>query len=109
MSIAFLPIAFGLFAGIAAAGFMLYEKQKPLRIPSFLTFLGEASYSIYLIHYAALSVSAKIAHRLWLQHPVPIWIPAGILLVFAVTSGIALHIFVERPLLQYLPRTIRTS
>jgi hypothetical protein len=35
-----LPLAFGLFAGIAAAGFMLYEKENNLRIRSFLIFLG---------------------------------------------------------------------
>jgi exopolysaccharide production protein ExoZ len=105
-SMPFLSIAFGLFAGMAAAGFMLYEKQRVLRVPVFLTFLGEASYSIYLIHYTTLSLSAKIVHRLWLLHPVPIWIPAGILLTVAVASGIALHVFVERPLLQRFPRAI---
>jgi peptidoglycan/LPS O-acetylase OafA/YrhL len=105
-SIPFPPVAFGLFAGMTAAGFMLYEKQRMLRIPAFLTFLGEASYSIYLIHYTTLSVSAKIVHRLWLLHPVPLWIPAGILLAVAIASGIALHVFVERPLLQRIPRAI---
>jgi exopolysaccharide production protein ExoZ len=99
-------LVFGLFAGIAATGFMLYEKQRGLRIPAFLIFLGEASYSIYLIHYTVLSLSAKIVHKVWLLYPVPIWIPAAILLTGAVASGIALHVFVEKPLLQRLPRAI---
>jgi exopolysaccharide production protein ExoZ len=108
-SISGLPIVFGLFAAMAAAGFMLYEKQSTLRIPPFLIFLGEASYSIYLVHYTTLSVSAKIVHRLWLLHPVPLWIPAGILLTVAVASGIALHLFVEKPLLERLPRAVVTT
>jgi exopolysaccharide production protein ExoZ len=101
-----LALALGLCAGIAATGFMLFEKERTLRIPSFLIFLGEASYSIYLIHYTTLSISAKVVHRLWLLHPVPIWIPGALLFVIAVASGIALHIFVETPLLGRIPRAI---
>jgi exopolysaccharide production protein ExoZ len=101
-----LQLAFGLCAGIAATGFMLCEKQRILRIPSVLTFLGEASYSIYLIHYTALSISAKIVHRVWLLHPVPIWLTGVVLWVIALTSGILLHLFVEKPILRIIPRTV---
>jgi exopolysaccharide production protein ExoZ len=101
-----LPLVFGVCAGIAAAGFMLCEKQGGLRIHSFLLFLGEASYSVYLIHYTALSVSAKIVHKLWLLHPVPVWIPGAFLFITAVASGVALHICVEKPLLRRIPRGI---
>jgi exopolysaccharide production protein ExoZ len=101
-----LPLYFGFFAGIAAAGLMLYEKQRGLKIPPFLIFLGEASYSIYLIHYTALSISAKLVHRLWLLHPISICIPAALLFIIALVSGIALHIVVERPLLALIPRSI---
>jgi peptidoglycan/LPS O-acetylase OafA/YrhL len=57
--------------------------------------LGEAAYSVYLIHYTALSVSAKIVHKLWLLHPVPGWISGAFLFITSVASGIALHIFVK--------------
>lgn len=101
-----LPLVFGFFAGIAATGLMFYEKQKKLPLPKFLLFLGDASYSIYLIHYATLSLFAKVVYRAWLRHPVPLWMPGAVLVVIALGSGIALHVVVERPLLRRLPRTI---
>jgi exopolysaccharide production protein ExoZ len=107
-NVSFLPLAFGLCAGMVASGLMLYEKQRDIRTPAFLSLLGDASYSIYLIHYAALSLTAKVVFRLWRVHSVPVWVGAGILLIIAVTSGVALHILVEKPLLRWLPRAIKT-
>lgn len=101
-----ISLFFGLFAGTAATGLMLLEKHRKLHVPNFLIFLGEASYSIYLIHYTALSASAKLVHKVWLIHPVPLWIPAATLAIIALISGIALHVVVERPLLQRIPRNI---
>jgi exopolysaccharide production protein ExoZ len=102
-----LSLAFGGFSALTMMGLMLLEKTGPLRFPRFLIFLGDASYSIYLVHYTALSASAKIVYRTWLRHPVPMAVPFVAMALTALGFGIAVHLLVEKPLLRLLPRTLR--
>ena len=69
-----------------------------------LRLLGDASYSIYLIHYPALSAGCKAIHRLTPTAP-----PSLVFIVIstlAVVFGVALHICVERPTLELLRRRL---
>ncbi|MCU1321232.1 MAG: putative acyltransferase [Acidobacteriaceae bacterium] len=102
-----LSLAFGAFSAVALMGLMLLETATRLKFPRFLIFLGDASYSIYLVHYTALSATAKIVYRFCLRHPVPMPIPFAAMALMALGFGIAVHMLVERPLLRLLPRTIR--
>jgi len=93
---------YAISSAITVLGFMLLEKTVTLPIPAFLMFLGDASYSLYLVHYMVLSAAAKFIYPLWRHHPVPLAIPFTALMLIAVASGIAVHLFVERPLLRWL-------
>jgi peptidoglycan/LPS O-acetylase OafA/YrhL len=84
------------------AGLIEAERRGRLRTPRWLIFLGDASYSIYLVHFCALSVVAKLAKTAALDA----WVP-HVLLLFAlaaaaVGTGCLFHIAVERPLLRLL-------
>lgn len=100
-------LAFGAFAGMTLMGLMLLEKTTQLSFPRFLIFLGDASYSVYLIHYTALSVAAKIFYRLWLRYPVPMAVPFAAMTFLALGFGIAVHLLIEQPLLRLIPRSLK--
>ena len=83
---------------------MQLEKAGRLKISGFLIFLGDASYSLYLVHYFALSLAAKVLYPVWVRHPVPLFLPFSLLILVALTAGVGVHLLLERPLLARLPR-----
>jgi peptidoglycan/LPS O-acetylase OafA/YrhL len=58
-------------------------------------FLGRASYSIYLIHFAVLSVAVKLLMPLHL----PLWLNMGLSVLAVLVIGSLLYQWVERPML----------
>ena len=101
-----LSLAFGAFSALALMGLMVLETTRRVHFPRFLTFLGDASYSVYLVHYTALSAAAKIIYPVWLRHPVPIAIPFAAMALTALGFGIGVHLLVEKPLFRLLPKTL---
>lgn len=99
---------FGLGAALAIPGAATLERRRPFRMPSSLVLLGEASYSIYLVHFPTISLMAKLAR--FAQGRVP---DAALFLAITATAigvGIAFHIVVERCLLalfSWQPMTVR--
>lgn len=75
------------------------ESARGWKPPRPLILLGDASYSIYLVHAAVISVVAQLNHML-----LPGLIPP--LLLFTVTAtasvvaGVVFHLLIERPLLR---------
>jgi len=99
-------VTVGLIAGVGAAcillGAALLERRSHLTVPRWLALLGDASYSIYLIHFMVISAVARFAYAHWRHLPVPIggWM---LLLIIAGTGvGVVTHYGVERPLLRAL-------
>jgi len=95
-----------LIAGAGAAFLVLgaarLEEQGKLVVSGGLRFMGDASYSIYLIHYPFFMFMAPVAYKLWLRFPVPIAVPFVLLTLSAIAVGSAMHVYVERPLLKRL-------
>lgn len=88
--------AFGIVLGLAQAerqGYVFGQAR-------WLQLLGNASYAIYLVHYPLLSGVYKAAQAAGLSGPA--WAPLTytVGLVGAIATGVALHWWVERPLLQ---------
>lgn len=81
------------FAAIILATIRL-EAEGRLRVPSWLLFLGAASYAIYLVHGVAISIAGRILSG---QH----W---SVVLTLAIASGVLAGVtyfwLVERRLLQ---------
>jgi peptidoglycan/LPS O-acetylase OafA/YrhL len=103
------PILYGLLSAILASGLIQMERAGRLRVPQALVFLGDASYSLYLIHYMALSAGAKVLFQLWLRRPFPLPVVFVVLLCIALGAGIGLHLALERVLLKLLPRKLSAN
>lgn len=91
------------FGSILYAAIVLEEKGH-LRIPKFLNFLGDASYSIYLVHVPILSLALKICMRLNALRFVSVEVIYFVAFTGAIAGACLAHILIERPLLHFLRR-----
>jgi exopolysaccharide production protein ExoZ len=73
------------------------ETSGRLKIPAILTFLGAASYSIYLAHAFSISLAARLVRG------EPYWVVAIATAAFGLLGGLAYFFIVERPLLRVAP------
>jgi peptidoglycan/LPS O-acetylase OafA/YrhL len=93
-----LLLAFGLT--LIVIGFAVAEQSSAARWPALLMLLGNASYSIYLVHSPLLSLSQRFAVRLGLDWPGA--------MVFGVSCGVVAGLVyyrvVERPSLRFFRR-----
>ena len=89
------PLIWGLPAMLIVAGALGLERSGGVGRSPALMALGDASYSIYLIH---LPASAVVAHILGINPPW-LFIPAAI--AASTLAGLACHRWVERPLIRW--------
>ncbi|MFW2831116.1 acyltransferase family protein [Sphingomonas sp. ID0503] len=84
-------------------GAILYERDRVFTPPALLLLLGDASFSIYLVHSPVLSVAAAVNHKLFpgLLPPELVFIVTAIV---AVAAGVLAYLLIERPLLAVLNR-----
>lgn len=99
----------GLGSTLALLGAAELETQGRLRTHRWLAFLGDASYSIYLIHFPVVSTVARIAFRLDPQPRLPLGLWMLLMFAAGTIAGCLLHVFVERPLLKWLGRPHRPA
>ncbi len=82
---------------ILIVGFAKLERDAILLWPSFLLLLGDASYSIYLVHNPLLSVSQRIVGKFEIY-----WVGAMVFGVFvSLLIGLLYFLSVERPAITY--------
>lgn len=81
-------------------GLVLVERRWPVRAPGAMTRLGDASYSLYLLHWPVMRLVAP-----WVVPTAALVWPGGLLLVLVATvASLALYALVERPVLRWLRR-----
>lgn len=102
-------MAVRLIAGVGAAGALMgaveMERRGGWKIPDLMSFLGDASYSIYLAHFMVVSTVARIGYAHWGKLPIPSAAWVGVLVLCGTGAGIVVHLLVERPLLRRLGRS----
>lgn len=96
-------IIFGLASG---------ELEGRFKCAKFFTFLGGASYSVYLIHFLALSFFIKVVMWLGFEKWFSLGIVFWILVCLATSVGMLFYLLIERPLLtvlrqRLLPRRVQ--
>jgi peptidoglycan/LPS O-acetylase OafA/YrhL len=84
---------------LGAASIDLYRR---VRLHPTLLCLGEASYSIYLIHYPCLSLLLKVAFAAHLERLVGSTITLVLIAVIAVGIGSLTYRYIEKPLTNFL-------
>ena len=95
LPLARLAFAFGL--ALVVIGFALFERGATLAWPALLLLMGNASYSIYLIHNPLLSITQRLFGRLDAG-----WLAALLLGVTAsLLAGVLYYWLVERPALGF--------
>ena len=99
-------LSYGIASMLMILGGVLWERRRRRAMPSMLLLMGDASYSIYLTHYALLDLFLKGALAL----AIPALIGSSLTAVLATASslgiGVLLYLGVERPLLTYLRKRI---
>lgn len=101
-------LAFGLPAVLVILGLVGLEREGRVRLPSFLVFLGGASYAIYLIHGVVLAGTIHALSRT-LPREVPLEVVLLLLVAAGVAAGCLYYRFVERPLMEGLGRRFLAS
>jgi exopolysaccharide production protein ExoZ len=99
-----LNVLYGVAGALLILGFVTTERDSGFSVPRVLTFLGEASYSIYLVHYSALSVVIKLVTKMSGRLHLADWAVFVISALLALLAGVSFHLLVERPLMDRLPR-----
>lgn len=87
---------YGLPAALLMIGLLYLERQGKLFIPTFMRFLGDASYSIYLSHFFIISAVARLIHS---EH-IGIFIASAVPMAFL--GGAIAYYYLEKPLLKRL-------
>jgi exopolysaccharide production protein ExoZ len=99
-------LLYGIGSAMTLAGLVSLEQDGRIRIPGVVRMIGDASYSIYLVHLPVLSLLALLHVHTWIFAIVPTTVSFVLLIVLAVLPGIATHFVLERPLLRLLnPRS----
>jgi peptidoglycan/LPS O-acetylase OafA/YrhL len=80
----------------------LLEINKTINIPKIFTSLGEASYSIYLAHYACLSMLVKAALIGKLNAWISLNFLMSLIVLITIFLGCMFNFYIEKPLLTYL-------
>jgi exopolysaccharide production protein ExoZ len=96
-------------SAIALAGLVEAERSGLLRAPRFLAHVGDAAYAIYLTHFPALSLLAKITKTLQLD----LYVPGLALYVLHVIATIGIgwlcHRLFEHPIHMWTKRFFRRA
>ena len=90
----------GVFCATGAAaivvGLILLEQHGRIQVANGLAFLGSASYSIYLVHFSAITLFAVLLTHL---HAIPLNnVVFAVAAAFGVSAGVAFDQIVDRPI-----------
>ena len=97
---------FGVVAALLIIAATSIDLKDSPRIPYVLIFLGDASYSIFLIHGPVVSASTKIVQTANLGKYFDGFFAPALVALFAVVLGCIFYSLIEKPLTVYLRKNI---
>jgi len=97
---------FGVLAALLIIAATSIDLKDSPKIPYFLIFLGDASYSIFLTHMPVISVITKILQKANLGKYFDGFFAPALLAVFAVVFGCIFYSLIEKPLTVFMRKNI---
>jgi exopolysaccharide production protein ExoZ len=91
-------VVWGIPAALIVLALALTENTKPVADRRHLRFLGDASYSVYIVHGVVLSAMVSVVHHAGI--PKIVMIPVGG--PVAVVAGLVVYRYLEKPMTTYL-------
>jgi peptidoglycan/LPS O-acetylase OafA/YrhL len=91
-------LGYTLGSAVVLSGLVQAERSGLIQPPRWIIYLGNASYSIYLVHFLGLSILAKIAKAAQLDFYIPGTVLFCLHVVGAITIGCLFHHVVEHPI-----------
>jgi peptidoglycan/LPS O-acetylase OafA/YrhL len=91
-------------SAVMVLGLVEAERSGLLQTPRWLAYLGDAAYSIYLVHFLVLSAFAKLVKALALDQHLPEMPLFFLHVALAIAAGCLCHRFIEHPLHQWSRR-----
>lgn len=104
-SLLILPVSLGFM--LLMLGLALLEISREVKVGKLGMLLGSASYSIYLVHSAPISVIVALHGKLPVIRDIPVAVMFLPTLIIAVAAGVVAHLVVEKPLLGWLQKPLR--
>ncbi|MEO1398905.1 MAG: acyltransferase family protein, partial [Pseudomonadota bacterium] len=92
-----LPLIYGLGAALMMVGLT----RGALPSPRWLTFLGDASYSIYLVHLPAMNILAVFLKRAGIHEVLPPLAMLTLVVTLVTVIGCVVHVMIEKPLMAW--------
>ena len=90
-------------------GLVEVERSHAARAPAALRFLGDASYSIYLLHFPVLDVFIKLFHSLRAERYMSFGVMFCAVVITTILISLLFYKFVERPLLGFVNKVVGTG
>ena len=102
-------IAYAASSAAMLYGAAILDRTGAWTVPRWAVALGSASYSIYLAHVPAGVILAELIKRSRAVLPLPAALAFVITAVGAVTAGLIVHRFAERPIMRYVAERRRSA
>ncbi len=94
------PMTWGIAGMLLVSGCVFLERNGYVAKHGFLLSLGNASYSIYLVHNLMIQISMKAVAMTGLSGPASLLITAFLALALTIVFGLASYRFIEAPINQ---------
>jgi exopolysaccharide production protein ExoZ len=98
------PMVLVLGLALLTAGAAKMERHGDIKVPGFLTYIGNASYTIYLAHLSLEGLLLKIAMKTSLHELVGATVVYVLVLAGTIALGCLAYALVEKPLLEGMRR-----
>ena len=95
---------FTLSCAVIIAGLVEAERSGLIGVPGWLVYFGDATLAIYLVHFPALSVLAKLSKTFLLDQYLPSLVLLFLHVAGAIAAGCLVHHLVDKPLYTWSKR-----
>ena len=97
---------FGVLAALLIIGSASIDLNDSPKVPKILTYLGDASYSIFLVHSPIVSAATKVVQKANLAKYYDGFFAPALIVLISVVAGCLFYSLIEKPLTIYLRKNV---